>query len=373
MSRIFLNYRRQDSEGYVGRLYDTLAQYFDRADIFMDVDNIKPGADFVTALEEAVAGCDVFLAVIGPIWATIADDKGVRRLENWNDFVRIELASALKQGKLVIPVLVGRAQMPTPSDLPDDLAPLVRRNAIEITHQRFTYDVERLAKVIKEFFGDSPAVAPPASAPTPTPAVPVAPNPQKEALFKAVRADLVDATASPLYAIRSQKRYFPVIGEGSLDAKIMLIGAAPGVHEAEQGRPFIGPSGDILEEMLNIIQLKRTDVFITNLVLDYPGEKRDPTVAEIAFYGPFLDRLIDIVQPRIIATLGGFAMDYILKKLDLPEKREKIGQIHGKLIKTRMHYGEIHVVPMYHPAVVLYSMTQKEPLKKDFAKLKLFI
>jgi uracil-DNA glycosylase family 4 len=365
MSRIFINYRRQDSEGYVGRLYDTLAQHFARTDIFMDVDNIKPGADFITVLEEAVAGCDVFLAVIGPIWSTISDDQGKRRLENWNDFVRIELASALKQGKLVIPVLVGRAQMPSPTDLPDDLVPLVRRNAIEISHQRFTYDVERLANVIKEVFGDRTAAT--------TPVVTSASNPQKEALFKAARADLVDATTSPLYAVRSQNRYFPVIGEGNLDAKIMLIGAAPGKHEAEQGRPFIGPSGDVLEEMLNIIQLKRADVFITNLVLDYPGEKRDPTVAEIAFYGPFLDRLIDIVQPRIIATLGGFAMDYILKKLDLPEKREKISQIHGKLIKTRVSYGEIHVVPLYHPAVVLYSMTQKEPLKKDFAKLKLFI
>ena len=373
MSRIFINYRRQDSEGYVGRLFDTLAQQFDRADIFMDVDNIKPGADFVSVLEEAVANCDVFLAVIGPIWTSITDDQGKRRLENWNDFVRIELASALKQGKLVIPVLVGRATMPAPRDLPDDLAPLVRRNAIEITHQRFAYDVDRLAKVIKEFFGYQPAVTTAAvSTPPPSPATRVV-NPAREALFKTVRDDLVNATDSPLYVVRSENRYLPVVGEGNLDAKIMLIGAAPGKHEAEQGRPFVGPSGDILEEMLNIIQLRRVDVFITNLVLDYPGTKRDPTVAEIAFYGPFMERLIDIVQPRIIATLGGFATDYILKKLDLPEKREKIGKIHGKLIKTTMPYGEIHVVPLYHPAVVLYSMTQKEPLKKDFARLKLFM
>ena len=129
MSRIFINYRRQDSEGYVGRLYDTLAQQFDRADIFMDVDNIKPGADFVSVLEEAVANCDVFLAIIGPIWTSITDDQGKRRLENWNDFVRIELVSALKQGKLVIPVLVGRATMPAPRDLPPRSRPRPVRGA----------------------------------------------------------------------------------------------------------------------------------------------------------------------------------------------------------------------------------------------------
>jgi uracil-DNA glycosylase len=245
--------------------------------------------------------------------------------------------------------------------------PLARRNGLEISHQRFGYDVDRLIGAMKEVI-----TAKPATRPTPV-SQPHEINLEKETLFKAVRADLVDANTSPLYAFRSENRYFPVVGEGNLDANIMFIGAAPGKHEAEQGRPFCGPSGDVLEEMLNIIQLKRADVFITNLVLDYPGEKRDPKSEEIAFYGPFLDRLIEIVQPRIIATLGGFAMEYILKKLDLPEKREKISQIHGKLIKTRVHYGEIHVVPLYHPAVVLYSMTQKETLKKDFAKLKLFI
>src|SRR5687767_9864927 len=113
MSRIFINYRRQDTEGYVGRLYDYLARHFERDDLFMDVDSIPPGADFVTVLENAVAACDVFIAMIGPHWLTAADEAGSRRLDHWNDFVRIEIASALKQGKLVIPVLVGRARMPT--------------------------------------------------------------------------------------------------------------------------------------------------------------------------------------------------------------------------------------------------------------------
>ncbi|MHB8625693.1 MAG: uracil-DNA glycosylase family protein [Aggregatilineales bacterium] len=323
MSRIFINYRRQDSEGYVGRLYDYLAQHFERGDIFMDVDSIKPGADFVTVLEEAVANCDVFLAIIGPQWSSISDASGNRRLENWNDFVRIEIASALKQNKLVIPVLVGSARMPSPDELPTELTPLVRRNAIEISHQRFAYDVERLASAMKAVIDVKPVVT------TPIVAKPREASPEKEALFKAVRSDLLNATSSPLYAMRSENGYLPVVGDGNLDAKIMFLGAAPGNYEAIQGRPFSGPAGDVLDEMLNTIQLKREDVFMTNFVLDYPGKKRDPTAEEVAFYKPFLDRLLAIVQPAVIVTLGGLAMDYVIEKLNLPEKGATIGRIHG--------------------------------------------
>ena len=108
MTRIFINYRRQDSEGYVGRLYDHLTQHFEQQDIFMDVDSIPPGADFVETLEEAVASCDVLIAMIGPQWVNMTDESGARRLDQWNDFVRIEISSALRQKKVVVPVLVGQ-------------------------------------------------------------------------------------------------------------------------------------------------------------------------------------------------------------------------------------------------------------------------
>jgi len=362
VSRIFINYRRQDSEGYVGRVYDTLLQHFARGDIFMDVDSLKPGVDFVEALESAVAACDVLLAVIGPHWLSASDDAGNRRLDQWNDFVRIEIASALKQKKLVIPVLVGRATMPQAEHLPDALAELVRRNAIEVSHQRFGFDMERLIETIK---GTLSAKVPP-----PTEAGPAR---QKDVLYKALRDDLVNATTSPLYAVRTENRYFPVLGEGSLDARIMFIGESPGKTEAAQGKPFCGPSGEVLDEMLQSIKLKREDVYLTNLVLDHPGAKREPTPEEITYYVPFVDRLIDIIQPAIIATLGRFAMQYIFRKLNLPEQRETITRIHGKLIKTRLHYGEIHIVPLFHPAVVLYTASQKEVLKQDFVKLTLFM
>jgi DNA polymerase len=163
------------------------------------------------------------------------------------------------------------------------------------------------------------------------------------------------------------------MGEGNPDANLLFIGESPGKNEAEQGIPFCGPSGEILDEMLGSIRLRRENVFVTNVLMDSPQKKREPTLEEIAFYTPYVDRLIDIIRPAVIVTLGRFAMYYILKKFDLPEKGSSISNLHGKLIKTTAHYGEIHVVPLYHPAVVLYSASKKDVLQKDFEKLKLFI
>lgn len=362
MSRIFINYRRQDSEGYAGRLYDHLSRHFAAQDIFMDVTSIAPGVDFVQALDEAVAGCDVFLALIGPGWLSATDETGQRRLDQWNDYVRLEIASALRQAKYVIPVLVGQARMPAPDALPEDIAPLARRNAFELGRQ-FAADVEQLVGVVR---GVVPAGARGKAAPD------SAEHARKAAALKALRDELVGATGSPLYHFRNENRFFPVVGDGNPDASLLFIGEAPGKFEAAEGRPFVGPSGEVLDEMLRGIGLRREDVFVTNLLLDHPG-KRDPLPEEIAFYAPFVDRVIDIIRPAVIVPLGRFAMQHLLGKLDLPEKRGKISQLHGKLIKTRLGYGEIHVVPMYHPAVVLYSASQKDILRKDFERLKLFI
>ena len=364
MSRIFINYRRQDSEGYVGRLYDHLSDHFERDEIFMDVDSIKPGADFVKELEDAVERCEVFIAMIGPQWSSLVDETGSRRLEQWNDFVRIEIASALKQNKLIIPVLVGQARMPNPTELPEDLAGLARRNAIELSHTRFKYDVEKLINAIKETSKERQNFKAPAGNET---------IKRKAAALKAMRAELVSAKNSPLYAYRMENGHVPVLGDGNPDANILFIGEAPGRNEAEQGRPFIGPSGEILDDMLRTINLKREDVFVTNILMDQPTAKREPTPDELAFYTPFVDRIIDIIQPAVILPLGRFAMQYMVKKLNLKEKGQTISQLHGKRIKATAPYGEIDVVPLYHPAVVLYSASQKDILRKDFEKLKIFI
>ena len=365
MSRIFINYRRQDSEGYVGRLFDHLVQHFDREDVFMDVDTIAPGVDFVKTLEDAVAQCDVFIAVLGPQWLTVTDDAGQRRLDLWDDFVRLEIASALKQEKFIIPVLVGGVQMPNPDHLPDDLKSLARRNALVLSHHRFGYDVQKLVEAVEQAMPAAGSFLKPDADPQ------VAH--QKAEAIKALRLELVGATESPLYAYRIDQRNFPVLGEGNPDAAILFIGESPGKYEAEVGRPFCGPSGEVLDDLLAGVGLKRDDVFLTNILHDRPTAKRQPTPEEIVFYTPFMDRLIDIIQPVVIVTLGRFAMQYMLKKLDLPEMRQRISDLHGKLIKAALPYGEIHVVPMYHPAVVLYSASQRGTLEKDFEKLRLFI
>ncbi|MBZ0299502.1 MAG: uracil-DNA glycosylase, partial [Anaerolineae bacterium] len=234
----------------------------------------------------------------------------------------------------------------------------------ELSHQRFSYDVGQLISAIKNAGPVKAAPNAPADSETAH---------RKAAALKTVRDDLVGATDSPLYAFRNENRHFPVLGAGNPDANIMLIGESPGKVEAAQGVPFVGPSGDVLAELLQTVGIHREDVFTTNVLLDHPPASRDPLPEEIDFYTPFVDRIIDIIQPSVLVPLGRFAMTYILKKLDLPEKRGKISQLHGKLIKARLPYGEIHVVPMYHPAVVLYSASQKDTLRKDFEKLRLFI
>jgi uracil-DNA glycosylase family 4 len=364
MRHIFINYRRQDSEGYVGRLYDHLVQHFGSECVFMDVDSIQPGADFLKTLEEAVAACDVFIAVIGPQWLTITDESGSRRLDLWNDFVRIEIASALKQDKLIIPILVGQAQMPPPSALPEEIAALSRRNAIILSHQRFGHDIEKLVSAIK-------SIVPASRAFKSQPALGVLQ--EKSTALKAIRDELMSATGSPLYAFRVENGYFPVPGEGNPDANILFLGEAPGKLEAGQGKPFCGPSGEILNEMLASIGLERENVYVTNILLDRPPDNHEPKPEEIEFYTPYLDRIIDIIKPAVIVTLGRYAMAFILKKFDLPEKKGKMNELHGRLLKAQTPYGEIHIVPLYHPAVVLYSATQKATLRKDFEKLKSFV
>lgn len=364
MARVFINYRRQDSEGYVGRMYDHLLKTFEANDIFMDVQNIEPGADFVEVLENAVANCAVFLCVIGNHWLSAKNKDDERRIDAWNDFVRIEIESAIKQSKVVVPILVGGAKIPAPDNLPESIKPLARRNAVSISHQNFADDMERISAVIKRYAPANESFKPDSS-----PEV----SQQKSEALKLLRDDVVGASESPLYQYRTENRYFPVLGAGNPDANIIFMGEAPGKNEGERGMPFIGASGDLLDEMLDELGINRDDVYITNLVLDVLPENRAPRINEVEFYRPYADRVLDIIRPAVIVTLGRFATEYVLKKLDLPEKRQKISQLHGKLIKANMPYGDIHIVPMYHPAYALYYPKKKPMLMQDFEKLRLFI
>jgi Domain of unknown function (DUF4189)/TIR domain len=147
--KIFINYRRGDEPGFTHALLGRLEQAFPAERLFIDVDNIPPGEDFVHALESQVAQCDALLAVIGNGWLDARDERGSRRLDDPSDFVRIEIESALKQGKRVIPVLVHEARMPRPDELPEAIRPLATRNAVRLTHERFRADVQGLIKALQ--------------------------------------------------------------------------------------------------------------------------------------------------------------------------------------------------------------------------------
>ena len=145
---IFISYRRDDSAGHTGRIYDSLAATFGEAQIFMDVDHIEPGQDFIRVIEDAVSSCDVLIAIIGRDWIT-SRGRTTRRLDDPRDFVRLEIGAALKQNILVIPVLVQGAGMPRAQDLPADLTELARRNALDVSDLRWRHDLDRLVGALE--------------------------------------------------------------------------------------------------------------------------------------------------------------------------------------------------------------------------------
>lgn len=188
--------------------------------------------------------------------------------------------------------------------------------------------------------------------------------------MKDVRDEILALKESPIYSYRKQNNFLPVVGEGSYDASIMFVGEAPGKNEAMTGKPFCGRSGDILDELLQSVVIQRSSVYITNIVKDRPPENRDPTAEEIAVYGPFLDRQIDIIRPKIIATLGRYSMCYIMEKFGLKDALRPISETHGKSFSVKTSYGEIMIVPLYHPAVAIYNNKTKQTLFEDFKILK---
>lgn len=153
-------------------------------------------------------------------------------------------------------------------------------------------------------------------------------------------------------------RKLAVPGEGPASADIMFIGEGPGFHENEQGRPFVGAAGKFLEELLAGIGLKRSDVFITNVVKCRPPGNRDPEPAEIEACRKYLDRQIQIINPKVIVTLGRFSMARYMPNA-------KISAVHGKAVRAD---GRL-VVAMYHPAAALHQPALKSSIQEDFSRL----
>lgn len=187
--------------------------------------------------------------------------------------------------------------------------------------------------------------------------------------IKQIEREILGLKKSPLYKYRIENKYFPVIGEGGHDAQIMFVGEAPGKNEAMTGKPFCGAAGKILDELLASVGLDRKEVYVTNIVKDRPPQNRDPLPEEIEAYGGFLDRQIEILQPKVIATLGRYAMGYIMRKFKLDASLEPIGKAHGKAYIATASYGPIRIVALYHPCVALYNRKQIRILKDDFQAL----
>ena len=177
-----------------------------------------------------------------------------------------------------------------------------------------------------------------------------------EEILKEVAAEVSICTKCNLWKGRTKA----VPREGNPHARVMFIGEGPGFHEDKQGRPFVGPAGQFLEELLVSINLKRSDVFITNVVKCRPPDNRDPLPEEINACNDYLDRQIAAIKPQVIVTLGRYSMAKFFGN-------EKISAIHGR---ARKKDGYI-CIAMYHPAAGLHQASLKETIRADFKKIPL--
>lgn len=181
----------------------------------------------------------------------------------------------------------------------------------------------------------------------------------KQAQIDRVRADIIEKNICPELAAQATNL---VIGDGNLNAEIVFIGEAPGKNEDEQGLPFVGAAGKFLNEMLTAAGLERSDVYITNIVKYRPPNNRDPLPEEKKAFWPYLLKQLQIIQPKVVITLGRHSMEYFLPDM-------KIGQIHGQAKRIQFGDHKIVVVPLYHPAAALYNGGLRQTLIDDFVNV----
>ena len=178
---------------------------------------------------------------------------------------------------------------------------------------------------------------------------------KKTELLEKIKADILAQKVCPELAVSATQLVF---GDGSPDADIVFIGEAPGKNEDLQGIPFVGAAGKFLNEMLASINLKRADVYITNIVKYRPPENRDPLPDEKAAFLPFLRAQLEVIKPKLVATLGRHSMDALLPGL-------QISQVHGQ---PKRYQGQVYL-PLFHPAAALYNGGLRQTLVDDFAKI----
>lgn len=153
-----------------------------------------------------------------------------------------------------------------------------------------------------------------------------------------------------------------VMGDGNPDADILFIGEAPGKNEDVQGKPFVGAAGKFLNEMLEQAKMKRSDVYITNIVKYRPPDNRDPLPEEKTAFWPYLLRQIDVIEPKIIITLGRHSMEYFMPS-------QKISAIHGQPKRITLGERKVVIMPLFHPAAALYNGSLRSTLIEDFLRV----
>lgn len=192
----------------------------------------------------------------------------------------------------------------------------------------------------------------------------------KQAKLDQIKADILKKNVCPDLAQTAKQLVF---GDGNPDADIVFIGEAPGKNEDEQGKPFVGASGKFLSEMLGLINLKRQDIYITNIVKYRPPNNRDPLPEEKTAFLPYLQAQLEVIQPKVVVTLGRHSMNCFLPGL-------QISKVHGQPKRIKVMSQETSdktmtwvILPLYHPAAALYNGSQRQVLIDDFVKIPLII
>jgi TIR domain len=225
--KVFITYRREETSAYAGRLYDAMVARFGEDNVFMDVD-MAPGVDFVERIKEAVAACHVLIVVMGPRWATVENEDGRPRIADPEDFVRLEVETALRRPDVTpIPVLVGGARMPNREDLPPEVRPITRRNALELSDQRWRYDVGRLVSTLDDLLAELTGVHGVPSPERTAATEKAAPAEAAEAPGKTARPSIATATSAASAWLRRHLRLaiaVAVVAVAGLVVAILALG-----------------------------------------------------------------------------------------------------------------------------------------------------
>jgi len=196
------------------------------------------------------------------------------------------------------------------------------------------------------------------------------PNTDKQTQLDAIQQQIIDDDVTP--ELREQATQL-VFGEGNPNADIVIIGEAPGKKEDELGQPFVGASGKFLDSMLEMIDLKREDIYITNIVKYRPPDNRDPKPEEKKAFLPYLQSQLEVIQPKILVTLGRHSMNCFLPDLQISKVHGEPKRVKLSLKSDKDDILEVIILPLYHPAAALYNPAQRQTLIDDFAVIPIIM